>query len=133
MSGLVENAPAASSFLERGRVRRRVRYLRRLREVQLSDLGGFMVELERVGRDRPDLVRQKVAAALRTDAELRALEHSLGAEQPLCERREVGVGGACERCDAVHGSADRFCANCGASLTAPIADDSAGHDGGVTR
>jgi hypothetical protein len=116
MSGLVEHAPAASSFLERGRVRRRARYLRRLRELQLRDLGGFMVELERFGRERPDLVREKVASALRTDAELRALEHSLGAEQPLRELREAGIGGACEKCGAVHGSTDRFCAACGAPL-----------------
>jgi hypothetical protein len=118
MSGLLEREPDPSpGFLERGRIRRRARYLRRLREVQLRDLGGFLVELQRLGRDRPDLVREKVAGALCTDGELRALERSLGTGQPLREIREAGIGGACERCGAVHGSADRFCASCGEPVT----------------
>jgi hypothetical protein len=101
------------SFLERGRVRRRVQYLRRLREVELRDLGGFMVELHRFGTDRPELVREKLAAAARTDAELRTLERAIGSSQPLRELREAGIGGVCDRCGAIYGSADRFCASCG--------------------
>src|SRR5437870_1747070 len=53
-------APPAPTFLQRGRIRRRARYLRRLREVQLRDLGGFLVELHRFGRERPELVRSKL-------------------------------------------------------------------------
>jgi hypothetical protein len=106
-------------FIERGRIRRRVRYLRRLRDVQLHDLGGFLVELQRFGRDRPDLVREKLSSALRTDTEIRALERSLGTEDPVREVREAGIGGACESCGAVHGSTDHFCAACGSPLRSP--------------
>jgi hypothetical protein len=100
----------------RGRIRRRVRYLRRVRELQLRDLGGFMVELGRLGRERPELVQEKLEGALRTDTELRALERALGTEPAPSELREPGIGGACEHCGAIHGSTDRFCASCGAPL-----------------
>ncbi|HEY8763709.1 MAG TPA: zinc ribbon domain-containing protein [Solirubrobacteraceae bacterium] len=103
-------------FRERGRIRRRARYLRRLREVQLRDIGGFMLELHRFGRERPDLIQAKIAGAAQTDAELRALDQALGAEEPLRELREAGIGGVCNNCGAVHGSEDRFCATCGEPL-----------------
>jgi hypothetical protein len=112
------SAPADGkpNLRERGRIRRRVRYLRRLREVQLRDIGGFVVELERFGREQPELVRAKIESAARTDAELRALEVLLDEEYPLRELREPGIGGACPVCGAVHGSEDRFCASCGEQL-----------------
>jgi hypothetical protein len=125
MSGLLEaGAPAPDppvpkpepGFRERGRMRRRARYLRRLREVQLRDIGGFVVELHRLERERPELVREKLTEATRTDAELRALERALGERQPLRELREPGIGGACDNCGAVHGSEDSFCATCGKPL-----------------
>jgi hypothetical protein len=104
---------AEPGFLERGRMRRRARYLRQLREVQLRDIGGFMLELKRFGREQPDLVQAKLAGAASTDSELRALERALGDEQPLRELREAGIGGACPHCRAVYGSSDRYCASCG--------------------
>jgi hypothetical protein len=113
-----EPAPAiAAGFLGRGRIRRRARYLRRLRELQLRDLGGFLVELRRHGRERPDLVQAKLDGALRTDTELRALERALNDDAGPSELLPVGIGGGCEQCGAIHGSADRFCASCGAPLT----------------
>jgi hypothetical protein len=112
-------APLADpSFRERGRMRRRARYLCRLRELQLRDIGGLIVELERFERERPDLVQAKVAAAARTDAELRALEQALGERRALRELREAGIGGTCGSCGAIHGSEDRFCASCGEPLRA---------------
>jgi hypothetical protein len=45
---------AEPGFRERGRMRRRARYLRRLRELQMRDIGGFVLELHRFHRDRPD-------------------------------------------------------------------------------
>ena len=112
-----ELAPASKPGLrERGRIRRRARYLRRLREVQLRDVGGFVLELDRFGRERPDLVQAKIDNAARTDAELRALERVLREHLPLRELREPGIGGACPECGAVHGSEDRFCASCGEPL-----------------
>jgi hypothetical protein len=109
--------PTRPGFVERGRMRRRARYLRKLREVQIRDIGGFLLELHRFGRQRPDLVEAKIAGAVHTDRELRALEHALGEQQLLRELREPGLGGACHNCGAVHGSADRFCASCGEPLT----------------
>ena len=114
--------PAAldtTGFLARGRIRRRAKYLRQLRELQLRDLGGFLLELHRFGRERPDLVNQKLLDAARTDAEMRALTHALEID-PAAELRLAGIGGACANCGAVHGSEDRYCAACGE----PVSDRS---------
>ena len=110
--------PTEPGFLERGRMRRRARYLRQLRELQLRDIGGFAVELRRYGREQPTLVETKIDSATETDEELRALERALDGRVPLRELREPGIGGACATCGAVHGTHDRFCSACGASLTA---------------
>jgi len=97
-------------------MRNRVRYLRTLKEIQLRDLGGFMLELKRFGRGRPELVQEKLAGAAETDRELRALEATLRERRPLRELREAGIGGACPACGTVHGSCDRFCSWCGRRL-----------------
>jgi hypothetical protein len=109
-------ADMAPTLRTRGRIRRRARYLRRLREIQLRDIGGLALELHRLGRRRDDLISLKVLAAAETDRELRALEHALAERSPMRELREAGIGGACESCGAVHGSADHFCAACGEPL-----------------
>jgi hypothetical protein len=118
MSGLVDETPVATppSLRERSRVRRRIRYLRRLRELQLRDLGGFLLEQRRVGRENPQIVQTKLAGAVETDSELRALEGALEQRRPLREVREPGVGGACPACGTVHGSVDRYCSWCGQRL-----------------
>jgi hypothetical protein len=94
-------------------MRRRARYLRSLRELQLRDIGGFLVELKRFERERPDLVREKVSAAVQTDRELRSLEHALKERRGVGEIRQPGIGGACSNCGTVYGSNDRFCSWCG--------------------
>jgi hypothetical protein len=111
-----EPARSPRGFVLRGRTRRRARYLRQLREMQLRDIGGFVLELHRFGRERPDLLQAKLASAEAVDRELRALERKLGERTPIRELREPGLGGACPDCGAVHGSADRFCASCGERL-----------------
>ena len=100
----------------RARLRRRARYLRQLREVQLRDLGGFMVEQYRFSRRRPDLVLAKLERVAATDAELRALDEALDGGRSMRELREEGIGGACGHCGSMHGSRDHFCANCGERL-----------------
>jgi hypothetical protein len=106
----------AEGLHRRSEVRRRARYLRSLREVQLRDLGGFLVELRRFGAEREGLVEAKLELALATDHELRALEAELGRPPGPRSVREPGVGGACSVCGAVHGSLDRFCSSCGEPL-----------------
>ncbi len=108
--------PTAPTFLDRGRIRRRARYLLRLREVQLRDIGGFVLELHRFRRERPDLLQAKLEGAASTERELRALERALNEHLPLGELRQAGIGGACSNCGAVYGSADRYCAWCGNPL-----------------
>jgi hypothetical protein len=115
MSRLVDR-DAPVTLRERGKIRRRVRYLRKLRELQLRDVGGFALEQRRLGRERPDLMRSKLDAAAETDSELRALERALDERRPLRELREPGVGGACPACGTVHGSSDRYCSWCGRKL-----------------
>ncbi|MGI8414416.1 MAG: hypothetical protein ACR2LV_11795 [Solirubrobacteraceae bacterium] len=130
----VAEEPHQAGFLDRGRLRRRARYLRRLREIQLRDIGGFAVEMHRFGRERPDLLAAKVAGAARIDRELRALERALGEPQSVRQLREAGVGGACESCGAVHGSGENFCSCCGAALSRSpdLADDRPGPAGGAS-
>jgi hypothetical protein len=113
------------NFLQRTQLRRRIRYLRHLREVQLRDLGGFALELHRFGAERPELVRGKLESAAETDRELRQLENAVTGRVELRMVREAGIGGACVQCGAVHGSEDRFCSNCGGPLpgTTMLADD----------
>jgi hypothetical protein len=121
-------SPTHLGLAERGQMRRRARYLRRLREVQLRDLGGFVLELNRFGRERPELVAAKLRAAAATDEELRALEIALDGRASMRELREAGIGGACTECGAVFGSADRFCASCGEPLGSELHHHREPHD-----
>ncbi|MBS1871395.1 MAG: hypothetical protein JSS99_17220 [Actinobacteria bacterium] len=108
--------PRRPGFRARGRMRRRLRYLRKLRELQVRDLGGLVFDLRRFERSRDDLIAQKIDHIRACDDELHALERALGERRDLRDVREPGVGGTCPRCFAIHGSADKFCANCGAAL-----------------
>lgn len=108
-------APAAPSFRERGRLRRRLRYLRRVRELGFRDLGGLAFDLHRFDRHSPELIAGKLAALGAVDGELRALEAMLGDREELVILREAGIA-ACVRCAALHGSDARFCPHCGLAL-----------------
>lgn len=109
-----------ASIRERSRARRRLRYLERLREVQLRDLGGLVFELHRLGSDRRRLIDEKVAALEVTDREIDTLRRVLGDETHVLELREAGIGGTCVSCGAVHGSDDRYCARCGTPIGAEV-------------
>lgn len=107
-------------FRDRGRLRRRLRYLRRVRELGFRDLGGLVFDLDRFGRQGDHLVRGKLAALRAVDAELRALERALDERRDVLELREPGIA-ACPRCGALHGSDARFCPSCGVGLRGPRA------------
>ena len=101
-----------ASFRDRGKLRRRLRFLRRARELAFRDIGGLMFDMRRFGRERPDLVEAKIGALAAVDQELRALERILDDRRPLHELREPGIT-SCARCGALHASESNFCPNCG--------------------
>ncbi|HEV3001024.1 MAG TPA: hypothetical protein VGW75_09830 [Solirubrobacteraceae bacterium] len=120
-AAVVEQAPADAtpSFRERTRLRRRMRELRRLREIAFRDLGGLTFELHRFGRDRGELVAAKLEALQRMDSELRAIEVALDARRPLIELREPGIA-SCPRCATIHGTDANFCPGCGTPLRGSV-------------
>jgi len=110
----------AASFRDRGRLRRRLRFLRRTRELAFRDIGGLIFDMRRFGRERPDLVESKIAALAAVDQELRALERVLDDRRPIHELREPGIT-SCARCGALHSSDSNFCPNCGLQIGGPRA------------
>jgi hypothetical protein len=111
-------APTTPSFRDRGKLRRRLRYLRRVRELGFRDLGGLVFDLDRFGRERPDLVRIKLDGLTAIDGELRTLELALDDVRAVEELQEPGIA-ACATCGALHGSEARFCPACGTAVDAP--------------
>jgi hypothetical protein len=107
-----EQIPQAPGFGERGRMRRRARFLRKARELAYRDLGGLVFDLHRFGQRNDQLVLAKLATLRQIDTELRELEQALSDRRPVTVLREVGIA-ACPRCAAIHGSDDRFCPGCG--------------------
>ncbi len=104
-------------FGERGRMRRRARFLRKARELAYRDLGGLVFDLHRFGQRNDPLVLAKLAMLREIDKELRGLEQALHERRPVSVLREVGIA-ACPRCAAIHGSDDRFCPGCGLAFDA---------------
>src|SRR5277367_5463120 len=103
-------------FGERGRMRRRARFLRKARELAYRDLGGLVFNLHRFGQRNDALVIAKLNTLGHIDSELRALESALSEREPVTILREAGIT-ACPRCAAIHSGEDRFCPNCGLSLS----------------
>lgn len=100
----------------RGRLRRRLRHLRGVRELLLRDLGGLVFEIHRTGQAGPEaphrLVTEKLSRMASVNAELRDLEDRLDDRRALVVR-EPGIGGTCPSCGELHGSDARFCWACG--------------------
>jgi hypothetical protein len=97
-------------------MRRRLRYLRTVRELSYRDLGGLMFDLHRFGGRRDELLVAKLTRLSELDRELRAIENALDEHQPVTVLREAGVL-ACLRCAAIHSSDDKFCPHCGMSVS----------------
>jgi hypothetical protein len=102
-------------FSERGRMRRRARFLRKARELAYRDLGGLVFNLHRFGQRNDALVIAKLSTLGHIDAELRTLEGALAEHQPVTVLCDAGIA-ACPRCAAIHSSEDRFCPNCGLAM-----------------
>jgi hypothetical protein len=110
-----ETAEQEPGFLDRGRMRRRARFLRAARELAYRDLGGLVFDLHRFGGRNDEVVSAKLETLSRIDSELRILEAALHERMPVTVLREAGVA-ACPRCAAIHGSGDRFCPACGLAV-----------------
>jgi hypothetical protein len=115
------DAPAASA--PRGKLRRRLRYLRRVRDLLLRDLGGFTYEIRRTVGGTPTeshrkLVESKLSRIEALDAEVRALEGRLDEPHETALLREPGIGGTCPECGELHSSDAHYCSRCGTPLDA---------------
>jgi len=101
----------------RGRLRRRLRYLRRARELMLRDLGGLLYEVHRTGGGdvtaHTATIGGKIERLAALDGEAAAIETALGASRGPAVVFEPGIGGTCEICGELYGSAARFCSHCG--------------------
>ena len=102
----------ATSYRDRARLRRRLRYLRRARELAFRDLGGFVFDAHRFNRSREDIVAAKLKGLAGMDAELRSLEAALDDRRELVLLHEPGIS-VCPRCGTLHGSDANFCSGCG--------------------
>ncbi len=116
------DAPPEASA-PRGKLRRRLRYLRRVRELLLRDLGGFTFEIHRTAQGKPEESHRRVAEAkveriAALDTEVRTLEQRLGEPHEGALLREPGIGGICPECGELHASDAHYCARCGAPLDA---------------
>jgi hypothetical protein len=96
-------------------MRRRLRFLRKARELAYRDLGGLLFEMHRLGQRHDELVAAKLTTLGHIDTELRTLQEALGERGAVTVLREAGVA-ACPRCAAIHGSDDRFCPVCGTPM-----------------
>ena len=113
--------PAPSA--RRGKLRRRLRYLRPVRELLLRDLGGFVYEIHRTAGGTPQESHRKLVAAkaeriATLDVEVRGLESRLGEPHAEPVLREPGIGGTCPECGELHASDARYCSRCGTPLDA---------------
>jgi hypothetical protein len=113
------DAPVASA--RRGKLRRRLRYLRAVRDLLLRDLGGFTYEIQRSADGTAAdahklLIEAKTNRLAALDTEVRGLESRLGEPHAGALLREPGIGGTCPECGEIHASDAHYCARCGAPL-----------------
>jgi hypothetical protein len=79
--------------------------------IMQTDLGGAFYEMAIRDHVRMDVLTRKAAELQRVDAELLALDREL-------ELQRSDAAGLCPSCNSPYGPADRFCPQCGYSLTA---------------
>lgn len=78
--------------------------------VMQADLGGAFYEMAIRDHVRLDVLTRKAAELQRVDADLLAVER-------LLELERSDAAGLCSSCSSPYGPADRFCPQCGHSLT----------------
>lgn len=104
--------------MQRAVLRRRVRFLRRRRELALHDLGGFLFEAHRLGETRDVLLAEKLAALTALDDELATLQNALELREELAVLHEPGIS-ACPHCATIHDSSANYCPSCGRATSGP--------------
>jgi len=120
-AGLDDDDPGARrpSARERGRMRRRLRKLVRIRETKLRELGGIVLELKRLDRENPELVERRTEELRVVDDEARGLAAALRDESALDEILVSGISGSCAECGALMSTDDRYCSRCGTQAGVP--------------
>ncbi|MDQ3720832.1 MAG: hypothetical protein M3350_08660 [Actinomycetota bacterium] len=113
--GLMSRRPDRPGALERGRMRRRLRRQRQVREALLLDLGALVFELQRQGRRDPELLQAKAAELSAVDEEVRALSDTLDTQGTVLQLTAAGIAGTCSACAAIMPVDAHYCASCGAS------------------
>jgi hypothetical protein len=108
----VTDSVRATGFLQRAVLRRRVRFLRRRRELALHDLGGLVFECHRLGEDREELRAEKLASISALDDELARLQQALALREELAVLHEPGIA-SCPQCQTIHDSTANYCPSCG--------------------
>lgn len=107
--------PGRPGALERGRMRRRLRRQRQVREALLLDLGALVFELQRQGRREPELLQAKAAELSAVDEEVRGLSDTLDTQGTVLQLTAAGIAGTCSKCAAIMPIDARYCASCGVS------------------
>jgi hypothetical protein len=110
------DAVAPSGSRERGRLRRRLRELRRLREAQLLELGALVLEAHRHGREVSRVIEMKIAEAAATDREVRAIADALDTDAGIDTIVVDGIAGPCPTCGTLVSMSARFCSACATPL-----------------
>lgn len=116
MSDPASNGAGSPGFLDRARLRRRLRHVEQSKELALRDIGGLTFELHRAGQSDRKLVDEKLAALDRVDEELLALRGALDANSDSIELHQPGLA-TCASCGALIGSDAKFCSQCGTPTT----------------
>jgi hypothetical protein len=116
--GTLAQSPRATGFMQRAVLRRRVRFLRRRRELALHDLGGFLFEAHRLGETRDVLLAEKLAALTALADELATLQNALELREELAVLHEPGIS-ACPHCATIHDSSANYCPSCGRATSGP--------------
>jgi hypothetical protein len=101
------------SARERAAMRRRVRKAARIREALVREIGGLVVEMERLGRRNDELLARKAREVALLDDELGRLREALGRRETVEHLVATGIAGTCSSCSSLLGTEDRFCPRCG--------------------
>jgi NADH pyrophosphatase NudC (nudix superfamily) len=108
-----QRAPRRRPLPSGGRLRRERRSLLRLREQQIRDLGGLVLEMYRLDRFRQDVIYEQAAEIVAVEERLREVDELLFA---VSNRRSTAAN-RCDQCGTPLYAGARFCPGCGRPVT----------------